>query len=123
MSDDLLCDIFKNIYESIALIEDRFSKISSPKDFVLTPEGVVLLEAVDMRLQIVGEQLSKVHKINPEFLNKYSGVEWKKIIDLRNIISHHYEKLDHEIIFHICKDDIPLLKNQIEKVLLDLRCF
>jgi uncharacterized protein with HEPN domain len=32
------------------------------------------------------------------------------IMRLRDIISHHYEAIDYEIIFDICKNHIPQLK-------------
>lgn len=34
-------------------------------------------------------------------------------ICFRDFISHHYEKLDTDIIFEICQNDIPILKQKI----------
>ena len=122
MSNDLLCDIFKTIFESILLVEERFLNIKQPVDFVSAPQGVILLDAINMRLQTIGEQLGKIYKTNPQFLDNYPSIEWKNIIDLRNIISHHYEKVDYEIIFEICKEHIPILKKEIGKILFELKC-
>ena len=36
---------------------------------------------------------------------------------LRDIISHHYERMDHEIIFDICKNHIPILKETVQKIM------
>ncbi|MCW7502485.1 HepT-like ribonuclease domain-containing protein [Leptospira soteropolitanensis] len=36
------------------------------------------------------------------------------------MISHHYEGLDHEIIYNICKNKIPELKLTIELILKQL---
>ena len=33
---------------------------------------------------------------------------------LRDVISHHYDALDHEIIFSVCKENIPVLHRVIE---------
>ena len=38
---------------------------------------------------------------------------------LRDIISHHYDALDHEIIFSACKDSIPELQSVIELMVKD----
>ncbi|EQA82062.1 putative toxin-antitoxin system, antitoxin component [Leptospira alstonii serovar Pingchang str. 80-412] len=36
---------------------------------------------------------------------------------MRDIISHHYEGLDHEIIFSICKDKLKDLKFSVIEIL------
>lgn len=117
MSEVLINDLLENIKESIFLIEERFSNIKSPEDFVLTPFGTTTLDAIAMRLQFIGESLKKIGDINDSFFNDYPEIEWKKIIQLRNFISHHYEMLDYQIVFDICQNHIPELKITIEKML------
>ena len=46
--------------------------------------------------------------------------EWKKIMKLRDIISHHYDIIDHEIIFDICSNHIPQLKVTVQKIIEEL---
>ena len=99
------------------MIEERFSNVDVPDKFVTSPEGVILLDAVAMRLQVIGELTKKISKIESSLLEEYPEIEWDKIIKLREIISHHYEMVDHEIIFDICKNHIPILKSTIEKII------
>jgi len=40
----------------------------------------------------------------------YPDMEWNKIIRFRDFISHHYEMLDFEIVYEICKDYLPALE-------------
>ncbi|MBW8051484.1 MAG: DUF86 domain-containing protein [Cytophagales bacterium] len=121
MSDDILYkEDFKSILEAILLVQSRFETINTPLDFVSTPEGVQLFDSISMRLQIIGELLKKIHKQNSSFLDKYQQVEWQHIMKLRNIISHHYDQLDYEIIFDICENHITTLKETIQKILSDL---
>lgn len=47
-------------------------------------------------------------------------MEWRKIIRFRDLISHHYEKVQEEIIFEICKTFIPNLKVTIDKMIREL---
>ncbi|MBW1725431.1 MAG: DUF86 domain-containing protein, partial [Deltaproteobacteria bacterium] len=54
-----------------------------------------------MRLQVVGELLKKINKVDNSILKNYPEIEWNKIKKLRDIVSHNYEKVDHEIIFDI----------------------
>ncbi|MDY7039153.1 MAG: HepT-like ribonuclease domain-containing protein [Thermodesulfobacteriota bacterium] len=117
MLDDLIQDNLEGILESIALIEARLEKVDTAEDFVLSAEGVVLLDSVSMRLQVIGELLKKIDKIDSSFFQKYPYLEWNKIMRLRDIISHHYDVIDHEIIFDICENHVPQLKTTIAKIL------
>lgn len=117
MLDAIIIDNLQMILESINIIEERFAKVKVPDQFVSNNDGVLLLDAIAMRLQIIGELTKKIHKIKSSLLDDYTEVEWNKIIKLREIISHHYEMVDHEIIFDICKNHIPLLKTTIKKML------
>jgi uncharacterized protein with HEPN domain len=117
MLNTVVSDNLQIILESIILIEERFSKVDTPDRFVTSPEGLLLLDAVSMRLQVIGELTKKIYKIEPSLLEEYSEIEWEKIMKLRDIISHHYEMVDHEIIFDICKNHIPILKSTIQKII------
>jgi len=55
-------------------------------------------DATLMRLQDIGEQLSRIRDKFPEFYEQHGSDEWHKLIGLRNIISHGYREIDFEII-------------------------
>ncbi len=116
MRDDIIRDNLQIILESIVLIENRFSKINSADDLVSSADGVLMLDAIAMRLEVVGELLKKINKMDKSLLENYPEIEWDKIMRLRDIVSHHYEKVDHEIIFDICKNHIPRLKSTIYEI-------
>ena len=63
MHEEEIKDCLNLMLESIDLIEMRFQKIGSPDDFVLTSEGVTLLDAISMRLQVTGESVRKIQLI------------------------------------------------------------
>ena len=117
MPNAIIIDNLEIILESINIIEERFAKVSIPDQFISNPDGVLLLDSIAMRLQIIGELTKKIHKIEPSLFDDYAEVEWSKIIKLREIISHHYEVVDHEIIFDICENHTSLLKATIQKIL------
>jgi uncharacterized protein with HEPN domain len=119
MSKVDLIDNFEDIKESISLIEERFSNIKKAEDLVESQEGVLILDAISMRLQIIGESLKNINKINKNILLQYREIEWDKIIRLRDIISHHYDIIDHEVIFDICTNHIPKLKDTVQKIIND----
>lgn len=117
MPDEIIIENLLLISESLDLINKRFLIISQPDDFVLDDSGIMVLDAITMRLQVVGELLKRIDKKDSSFLKGYRDINWDNIMRLRDIVSHHYEKVDHEIIFDICKNHLPKLKKIIKKIL------
>jgi uncharacterized protein with HEPN domain len=117
MLEDVIRENLQIIIESIGLIEERFEKINSADDFVSNAHGTFVLDAISMRLQIVGELFKKIDKIDNSLLRRNPEIEWEKIMRLRDIISHHYEMIDHEIIFDICTNHIPKLKATVQRII------
>jgi uncharacterized protein with HEPN domain len=115
----MVADILVLVNESIALVEERFEAIRAPEDFVESPEGLTLLDSIAMRLQVIGESVKKIMKLDALFLDQYKDIEWVKIAKLRDLVSHHYDQVDHEILYDICKEYIPRLKDVVGRMLLD----
>ena len=116
MPENEVLDVLDLILESIKLVQERFSKIRVPDDFVVTPDGVTLLDAVSMRLQVIGESVKRIEKTDPSLLQRYADIEWDKIARFRDLVSHHYEQVDHEIVYDICETHIPQLREVIQKM-------
>ena len=83
MPEDEIVDILDLMLASIKLVQERFSGIGIPDDFVSTPEGVTLLDAISMRLQVIGESVKRIQKRNPVFLATYPEIEWDKIAQVQ----------------------------------------
>jgi len=104
---------FEIILDHLNVCEKRFSEIQTAKDFVSSEYGNILLDAIVTRLQAVGENVKRLLKHNTSLEKKHPNIEWKKIIMFRDFISHHYEKLDYEVVFDICEIDLPPFKEVI----------
>ena len=91
--------------------------IAQSEDFVSTSDGVTFLDAISMRLQVIGESVKRIQKKDLSLLNRYAEIEWDKIARFRDLVSHHYEHVDHEIVYDICQNHIPRLKDVIEKMI------
>ncbi len=104
---------FEIILDHINVCEKRFSKIQTALDFINSEYGNIMLDAIVTRLQAIGENVKRLLKYNTDLEKKYPSVEWAKIIKFRDFISHHYEKLDYEVVFDICKTDLPKLRNVV----------
>jgi uncharacterized protein with HEPN domain len=109
--------ILEIIHEHMLVCEKRFSEIKTANEFNDTEYGNTLLDAIVTRLQSIGENIKRIIKNDNQFASKYPEIEWDKIIRFRDFISHHYEMLDYEIVFEICKTDLPQLKQVILKEL------
>ena len=116
MRENETADILDLMLESIKLVQERFSKVGNPDDFVATSEGVTMLDAISMRLQVIGESVKQIQKVNPGFLEKSPEIEWDKTARFRDLVSHHYDHVDHEVVFDICKRHIPKLGEVIQKL-------
>jgi len=116
MHKEQIADHIDFMLESIELIETRLLKIESPEEFVQSSDGITILDAISMRLQVIGETVRKIQKAEPTFWENYIEVEWDKIARFRDFVSHHYNQVDHEIIFDICKAHIPKLKAILQKI-------
>jgi len=119
MPNDFVIDNLHGIIDSIELVEIRFAGIAKSEDFVMNTDGVLILDSICMRLQVIGELLKKINKIKPMIWERYPQVEWPSIMKLRDIISHHYNHVDHEIIYDICQNNIPALKKAVQQMLED----
>lgn len=120
MSKELIVKKLLDVSESIEMVLRRSSKINAPKDFTTSGEGGELFDAILMRLQMMGEVLKKVAKTNPEILQRHPEIEWNKVIGLRDVISHDYMFVDEGVIFSICKDKIPKLKEAVIQIITEL---
>jgi uncharacterized protein with HEPN domain len=71
----------------------------------------VVQSAVIMQLAVIGE-LSK--RLSDGFKNKVS-LPWKQIAGFRDRAIHDYYQLDLEYVWLTVRDDLPLLKNALER--------
>jgi uncharacterized protein with HEPN domain len=68
---------------------------------------------VERNLEIIGEAVSRILKINSDFQISNS----RKIIDTRNKIIHSYDNVSDEIVWGIIINHLPKLKSEIDSLL------
>ena len=109
MKRDIILFI-ENIMENIVLIENSVEKISK----MSFESDRLIIDATVRRLEIVGEAAKNIPK---EFRDKYSGIPWKKMAGIRDVLTHAYFSVNIERIWNIIKKDLPKLKIEIKKIL------
>lgn len=73
-------------------------------------------DAILMRLQDIGENLSSLREGFPDFWEAHATNAWVKAIGLRNLISHGYGDVDLAVIWDLVNNDFPAFKQSIEKL-------
>lgn len=119
---ELVLEILSQIKNSLETILHRFEPIERIEDFTDSPWGMEKLDSICMQLIAIGEGVKKIDKITKGSLfSKYPQIDWKGVKGMRDIISHHYFDVDAEIIYEVCKNKIPELKDVILRILNDLK--
>ena len=116
MSDDKR-DRCIQIQQSIDAIKDYMEPVLEPSDFLKHKNGQLHLDAITLRLQVIGENAKQIELDNPHFFWQELNYDIGSFIRFRDFISHHYERLDHEIIYDTCKHRLPKLEAAIKKYL------
>jgi len=70
--------------------------------------------AVLQKLTVIGEAASHLPK---EFTNRFPEIPWVDIIGFRNIAVHEYFAIRWDIAWVAATEEVPALKEQIEKIL------
>jgi uncharacterized protein with HEPN domain len=116
--DELAHEILRQLVVAAKKVVDRSSKVSDPDDFVRTPEGMLLFDAVCMQCVVIGELIKNLDKVTDgELLAKYPQIDWKKAMGMRDIISHHYADVRADIVLATCQEKIPPLLRVLEQML------
>ncbi len=76
------------------------------------------IDAVIRNLEIIGEA---ARRLPEEIRMRFPGVEWHKIISLRNILIHEYPGIDLETIWDIIENKLATLEEQIKEILRDYK--
>ena len=118
---ELIIEILQQIDNALDVILYRFKPVKTVSDFTDSPRGMEKLDSICMQLIAIGESVKKIDKLTEgKLFSKYPFIDWKGIKGMRDIISHHYFDVDAEIIYEVCKNKIPELKDTIEEILKDI---
>jgi uncharacterized protein with HEPN domain len=118
---ELALEILTQIFDAIQKLKKRFAPINSAEEFTNSDEGMEKLDSICMQLIAIGESLKNLDKLtSKKVLSNYPEIDWKKVMGMRDIISHHYFDVDAEAIFDVCENHIDLLGSAIKKIMNDL---
>ena len=101
---------FTDILESICAIE-AYTKNLTVEEFARDRKTH---NATIREFEIIGEA---VRHLSDQTIKKYPDVEWRDIIDFRNLFIHEYFGVDLEMVWNIIIDDLSSLKLAAEEFL------
>ena len=106
--------VLKCLYDIKSAIEeiDIFLE-SNPTDFYNYKNNTLLKRAIERNLEIIGEAISRILREDPDFQIKNA----RRIVGLRNQITHGYDSVSDESIWGIIVNHIPNLKKEINKLI------
>lgn len=113
----LAIEIVHQILWSTRTIRQRFEPVKSPNDFHESDAGLEKFDAICMQLIAIGESVKNLDKVTDStLLLAFPAVEWKKIMGMRDIISHHYFDIDYEAVFTVCEEHLDPLEIALSRI-------
>ena len=79
-------------------------------------DDTMRVDAVTRNMQIIGEA---TRHLPSDLKALYSHIEWKDIVGLRNIVTHSYFSVNLPIVWRTIEEDLPVLRDAVEKMLRD----
>jgi uncharacterized protein with HEPN domain len=98
-----------HILECIEKIDSYTS--SGEKEFV---KSTLLQDAVIRNFEIIGEATKN---LSLDFSERHPEIPWRKMAGLRDVLIHNYMGVNARLVWNIVKNDLPILKRDISKVL------
>ncbi len=98
----------EHIIEAIGIIDNGMAIYS--KDELLNNK--LLYYGLVKQLEIIGEA---ANLLTQEFRDKHTEVNWRPIVNMRNVLVHDYIHISKEILWTTLTEDIPALKEHINK--------
>lgn len=71
------------------------------------------IDAVVRNLEIIGEA---VKSLPPSLLDRRPDIPWRKIARFRDVIVHHYFKVDLEVVWDVIQNQIAQLETAIDEI-------
>ena len=121
LSKQNLVDKLQFVEAQSVFILETTAKVKTYNDFLLTQDGMILFNSTCMCLQSIGETIRQIDDYtNGSLFEFYPDTPWKKIIGMRNFLSHEYFSIDPKVIFATIKTRIHPLLDDVRQILIDI---
>jgi len=107
-------EIQKYLFDIQTSIDSINEYLGDQRNFDTYLNNKLLRRGIERELEIIGEAASRILKIDTD-INIDNA---RKIVDLRNWVIHGYDKIDDTVIWGIISKQLPILKIQVDELLL-----
>jgi uncharacterized protein with HEPN domain len=103
----------RHIRDAILRIEDYLRDVDEAgfKQHPLSQDGVI------RQIEIIGEATKR---LSPELRLRYTHIVWGDMARMRDKLIHDYFGVDIDKVWLTAIEDLPILKTEIERILVDL---
>ena len=108
-------EILTYLHDIQSSIDSIFDYLGENRNFNVYLSNKLLRRGIERELEIIGEAANRILKIDQSIPIDNA----RKIVDLRNWVIHGYDKVDDVIIWGIVSRQLPILKEQVDKLLAD----
>ncbi len=74
----------------------------------------LVIDAVIRNFEIIGEASKSIPQTIQE---NYSEIPWRQMSGMRNLLIHEYFGVDVDTVWHTAKKQLPILKDQLNKII------
>jgi uncharacterized protein with HEPN domain len=103
----------KLLFDILTSVNNIENYIGKEKLFEKYENNPMLQDAVERNIEIIGEAVNKLLKIESEINISDS----RRIVDARNKIIHGYDEIENAQFWGIIIKHLPILKEEVEKYL------
>ena len=108
--------------EHIAQAIERVVRyIQNVADVESLRQNVEKQDAVVRNLIVIGEAAAKILNMAPSFAASHSGLPWMEMRGIRNKVVHEYFDVDWAVVWDTVRNELPPVKQQIDRILFDHR--
>ncbi|MFW5758512.1 MAG: DUF86 domain-containing protein [Bacteroidota bacterium] len=100
--------------EDILISMERIIEYIGEKTFEEFVNDNMVVDAVVRNFEIIGEATNNVPE---EIKNRHPDMPWRKMYGLRNVVSHAYFGIDHELIWEITQNNLPENIKEIKRII------
>lgn len=108
----------RSFLEDVLIASDAIANMVAGVTFQQYTRNLEKRSAVERQLTIIGEAVSQVDKVRPDWTARVTGVP--AIIGFRNILVHRYEIVSDEIVWDLIQIHLPKLRDEVAAILVDV---
>ena len=107
---------YKLYLSDITEAQKRILEYTEKMTYKEFAQSKITIDAVIRNLEVIGEA---ARKLPPEIKSRASIIEWRKIVAMRNILSHEYFGVNTQIVWDVIQNKIEQIGKVCQKLLED----